>query len=179
MIDIMSKAIESLFSQGREAQVPIGTLLFLTGDVVDRVTLVRSGSVGLRRISELGHEMLLQTARTGDVLAEASVYSSTYHCDGIALENSNTTSVPVSLFRARLNADPEAHAAWAKYLARGVQIARSKAEIRGLKTVAARVDMWLTLNNQLPEKGQRRLLAAELGVSPEALYRELAKRPAS
>jgi hypothetical protein len=46
-----------------------------------------------------------------------------------------------------------------------------------LKTVAARVDAWTAFNDaQLPPKGQWRQVAAEIGVTPEALYREFARR---
>jgi hypothetical protein len=42
--------------------------------------------------------------------------------------------------------------------------------------VAARLDAWLAWNNALPEKVERRRIADEIGVSPEALYRQLGKR---
>jgi len=46
-----------------------------------------------------------------------------------------------------------------------------------LKTVAARLDAWLAFHdNQLPPRGKRVEFAREIGVSPEALYRELARR---
>lgn len=46
-----------------------------------------------------------------------------------------------------------------------------------LKKVCDRVDAWLALNGGvLPPKGQWKRLAAEIGVSVEALYRELAAR---
>jgi len=49
-----------------------------------------------------------------------------------------------------------------------------------LKTVAMRLDGWLAMNEGgVPPKGRWREVAAEIGVSPEALYRELAKRRAS
>jgi hypothetical protein len=42
--------------------------------------------------------------------------------------------------------------------------------------VAERLDAWLGGERALQEKGTWQDLAAELGVSREALYRELAKR---
>ena len=61
-------------------------------------------------------------------------------------------------------------------LARSVQAARVRAEIRSLPRVAERLDAWLAEGNALPGKGQRQELAAELGVTREALYRELSRR---
>jgi len=63
------------------------------------------------------------------------------------------------------------------HLALEVQRARANSELLSLKTVAARVDAWVTLNHgTLPPKGQWRQVASEIGVTPEALYRELARR---
>lgn len=117
--------------------------------------------------------MILQTAVAGDLLAEASVYSDRYHCDGVVLRDATYTAVARFQFLDALKAHGMLRDAWESRLARGIQSARSKAEIRGLKTVRQRLEMWLTLYGPLPPKGQWRDLAAELGVSPEALYREL------
>jgi len=50
------------------------------------------------------------------------------------------------------------------------------AEVRTLRTVAEKVDVWLESNKLLPPKGELQVLAQVLGVTREALYRELAKR---
>ncbi|APO68086.1 hypothetical protein IE4872_CH02476 [Rhizobium gallicum] len=66
---------------------------------------------------------------------------------------------------------------WASYLSHQLQQARKRAEIATLKTVEARLSAWLAWNGGLmPSKGEWKNLADEIGVSPEALYRELAKR---
>ena len=85
-------------------------------------------------------------------------------------------SVPVVDFRARLTADPALAERWAAHLALAVQTARLCAEIRTLRTVAERLDAWLGEGRSLPAKGAWQDLAAELGVSREALYRELSRR---
>ncbi|MBB4189667.1 hypothetical protein GGE07_006363 [Sinorhizobium terangae] len=44
-------------------------------------------------------------------------------------------------------------------------------------SVSARLDAWMTWSDgTLPAKGDRRALAEEIGVSPEALYREILRR---
>jgi CRP/FNR family transcriptional regulator, dissimilatory nitrate respiration regulator len=46
-----------------------------------------------------------------------------------------------------------------------------------LRTVAARLDAWCAANDGMaPARGAWRVVAAEIGVSPETLYRELARR---
>ena len=61
-------------------------------------------------------------------------------------------------------------------LAHEVQNARLRAETLALKSVAARLDAWIAWNGALPEKGKWTALAGEIAVSPEALYREIARR---
>ena len=52
---------------------------------------------------------------------------------------------------------------------------RLHAEILSLKTFAQRLDACMVWNNaELPPKGEWLNLANQIGVSPEALYREIA-----
>ena len=82
--------------------------------------------------------------------------------------------------RARLARSPEFAEAWAEYLTREVQEARLRSEILSLKTVARRLDAWLLSHGgHMPAKGEWKSLAHQIGVSPEALYRELARRKAA
>jgi CRP/FNR family transcriptional regulator, dissimilatory nitrate respiration regulator len=41
--------------------------------------------------------------------------------------------------------------------------------------MAQRLEMWLLQNGTLPNKGNWKQVAAEIGTSPEALYCEIAK----
>ena len=65
---------------------------------------------------------------------------------------------------------------WSALLARSVQAARLRSEIRSLPRVADRLDAWLGEGNALPERGHWQDVAAELGITREALYRELSRR---
>lgn len=176
MIEIMSCSVARLFEGGFTRTLGPSEPLFHTGDCIDHMFLVIDGQIGLIRQTSKGTELRLQTAQRGQVVAEASAYSSVYHCDARANANSTICGMPVSAFRSRLNGDQDAADAWAVYLARAVQSARMGAEIRTLRTVAERLDTWLGERKAMPEKGTWTELAGELGVSREALYRELGKR---
>lgn len=65
---------------------------------------------------------------------------------------------------------------WSALLALSVLAARLRSEIRSLPKVADRLDAWLAEGNALPEKGRWQEVAAEPGVTREALYRELSRR---
>ena len=79
-------------------------------------------------------------------------------------------------FMTALADDPALAASWSAMLARSVQAARFRCEIRSLPKVADRLDAWLGEGNRLPEKGRWLDVAAEIGLSREALYRELSRR---
>lgn len=65
----------------------------------------------------------------------------------------------------------------ARHLAAQVQQNRARAEILLLKRVSERLDAWIALNGgELPAKGNWHVLADEIGVTAEALYRELSRR---
>ena len=176
MIPIMSDALALLFDATEPRRIDPGAQLFHAGDPVHSVYLVAEGAVDLTRVTGAGATVILQRARPGQVLAEASAYSATYHCDAQATTPALVQAVPVAEFRARLTADPALAERWAAHLAHAVQTARLRAEIRTLRTVAERLDAWLGEGRPLPAKGGWQDLAAELGVSREALYRELSRR---
>lgn len=176
MIAIMSPLISDEFLSAPLRRLDAGEALFCAGDPVSHIALVREGGIDLVRQTKAGSEVILQRAAPGQILAEASVYSPFYHCDARATRASSVTLLPVKIFSSRLRNDPDLGEAWAAHLARSVQRARMIAELRTLRTVAERLDAWLGEGSELPQKGLWQQLSRELGVSPEALYRELARR---
>lgn len=178
MIVIMCAEHTRLFvhPQATERRLQSGEALFFAGDPVTQLAMITEGRVHLLRRTVEGASVILQAAEPGDVLAEASVYSARYHCGAEAVQPSTVRLLAVSAFRNTLREDPTLAEAWAAYLARSVQAARLRAEIRTLRKVSDRVDAWLGEGRALPEKGQWQDFAAELGVTREALYRELARR---
>ncbi|MCC1492810.1 Crp/Fnr family transcriptional regulator [Cognatishimia sp. F0-27] len=174
----MERFLDVLFEDGSVLQKEPDTYLFHAGDPVRFVHLVEDGAVHLERTQIIGQVMCFQRARHGDVLAEASIYAEAYHCDARIVEPTRLRRLCVDRLVKRLETVPELTRAWQARLARTVQTTRLLAEIRGLKTVAQRLDAWLDQNGALPSKGQWQDLAQVLAVSPEALYREIARRRA-
>jgi CRP-like cAMP-binding protein len=87
------------------------------------------------------------------------------------------TRVALSDLHEAATRDPNLMAGFARHLAQQLQRARHQSELLALRGVGDRLDAWLGLNGgALPEKGRWHDLAAALGVTPEALYREIARR---
>ena len=145
------------------------------GDSVVGLHIMREGTAHLIRHQDDGAALILQRARPGAVLAEASLYSARYHCDARAETPVRTVMVlKPDLLRA-LETDVVVASAWASYLAHEVQRARLLSEILSLKTVKARLKAWIAWNGALPPRGQWHVIATEIGVTAEAFYREIAR----
>jgi CRP-like cAMP-binding protein len=179
MIEIMSITLAELlgFLPSRARTFAAGSYLFRQGDAVRALHRIVDGEVHLVRLQANGGQLVLQRARAGSVLAEASLFSERYHCDAVAVGPTRTQSFDKGDMRAALKDRPGFATGWAAYLAHEVQAARLRAEILSLRTVAERLDAWIAANDgRRPAKGDWKTVAAEIGTSAEALYREIAKR---
>ena len=153
-----------------------GELIFRRDFAVTHMFWMHRGTANLVRYLTTGAPSLLHQAKSGAILAEASAYSDVYHCDCLALTDTKVAALPKSAFLAAMRNDADLAEKWAAHLAHSVQSARARAELRSLKTVKDRLEAWISLHGDLPDKGHWHSLANDLSVSPEALYRELAKR---
>lgn len=178
MIEIMSTALIEILSglATREQQLKARCPLFCANDPVRQLYIVMDGSVRLTRSLVRGGALTLQRAQSGQILAEASIFARHYHCDAIAAEDSTLRSVPLRKLHAALESDVSLNAALLRHLAHELQRTRAQSEILALKTIEERVRAWKSMNGgELPPKGQWHTLATHIGVSPEALYRHLAR----
>ncbi len=179
MIAVMSYELaeQLMMRTQRHRVLEKGSFLFQEGDKVRSVFVVGEGRVELTRCQSDGASIILQRATGRDILAEASLYSTHYHCDGLVARRSTVFEISKRDFLALLRDDSTFSNLWAAHLAREVQAARYLCEILARKTVSERLDGWLAWHGTgLPEKGQWKAIAGQIGVSPEALYRELARR---
>ena len=178
MIDIMSDltdALSPMFS--REVALAAGDILFRRDDEVRSMHIVQAGCVHLIRFGEDGTSAVMQRAASGDLLAESSVFASAYHCDAVAVSESRLRTAEVKHVRAALQSDLGLLETFARHLGREVMRMRSRVEILRRRTVQDRLDGWFALNGgALPAKGGWRAIADDIGVSPEAFYRELQRR---
>lgn len=178
MIVIMSNSLfdhlhaRSTFTRS----IPKDGFLFHRDDEVADLFVVMEGIMCLARFQIDGKMAVLQRAAAQTVLAEASVFSDQYHCDAVAIVPSKVSGIPVRSIRDLLANDAGFALAWAKHLSAELQDSRRRSEIAGLKTVSARLNAWIAWNGGDPGRGDWSSVAREIAVSPEALYRELAKR---
>lgn len=163
----------------RNRNLATGEPLFRTGDRVHAIFVVIRGELRLTRQQADGSHIILQRARTGQVVAESSRFAAHYHCDGTAIIETRLAGMSLGSFRRHEVDTPNFALAFARHLANELQRTRAQAEILAIKSVSGRIDAWLALNGpSLPAKGEWKDLAGEIGVTPEAVYREFARRRA-
>ena len=176
MIAIMSDW-RSLFDDASVRSHDAGATLFARGASVSHVWLLRAGSVALERHLPSGDPFVLHVAHAGDLLADASLFAETYHCDGVVRTEAVVASISKDRFLLRLRDAPDVTMALLARASREVQAQRARVEILRLKRLSDRLDVWLELNGR-PRPGGWVRVAEAIGVSPAALYRELARRKA-
>lgn len=179
MIVIMLAAYISQLLAQADGDVSLrdGQRVFGVGEIVRFLFVVREGGVQMLRRQRGGEALVLQRVGQDGLVAEASLFAQHYHCEARARGPTLLARIPKASVVERLLAEPGWTRDFAAHLAAEVQRTRGRAELLSLKKVGERVDAWLTLNGGVtPDRGRWVDWASELAVSPEALYRELARR---
>lgn len=162
-----------------DRRLAAGETLFRTGTRTIGLFEVVTGKVRLARVDRSGREAVLQVAANGETLAEASLFSPSYHCDAIAATDALVRLYPKKILLKELERDPKLARAFTARLAQQVMALRTRLEQRNILSARERIRHFLTLNlgadGQTVElSGTLKDLAADLGLSHEALYRTLA-----
>ena len=154
-----------------------GELLFRQGDWAAAIYKVESGRLRLIRRTIDDHLVILHTARQGEFFAEASLFAEAYHCDAVATVQSRVRVYPKAMVMDALRNDPALAEAFMARLAHQLQELRARMELRNIRSARERVLQYLRLrvhNRSIAVEGQLQDIAAEIGITREALYRTLA-----
>jgi CRP-like cAMP-binding protein len=112
-IDWLSPAIRDA---AKERTLKAGETLFRAGARTAGLYEVIRGKIRLVRVNRVGRETVLHVAPAGDTLAEASLFSSTYHCDAIAATEAVVRLYPKAALLAELERNPKVAQAFAAML---------------------------------------------------------------
>lgn len=170
---------ESVRRQMSVRELAEGEPLFRQSDRASAIFEVVSGRVRLVRRTIDDHLLALHTARPGDLLAEAALFSDVYHCDAVAAVASRVRVYPKRALLMALRKHPSLFEAFAARLARQLQALRTRLELRNIRSARERLIQYLRLSaggdgRIVTIDGHLQDLAADLGLSREALYRTLA-----
>jgi CRP-like cAMP-binding protein len=167
-------------SAGVERSLKAGETLFRQGTRTVGLYEIVNGKVRLARVDRSGREAVLHSASVGETIAEASLFSTTYHCDAIATTNAVVRLYPKAAILAEFKRNPKAAEAFMAMLARQVMNLRTSLEQRNIHSARDRIRHYLAVNlgpdgRSVTLSGTLKDLAATLGLTHEALYRTLAR----
>lgn len=125
------------------------------------------------------HSVVLHTARKGELFAEAALFAGTYRCDAVAAIASRVRVYSKRELLAAFRANPDIGERFMATLAHQIHTLRARLEERNIGSARERVLHHLALavgkdGRTVRVDGTLMDLAAEVGLSHEALYRTLA-----
>jgi CRP/FNR family transcriptional regulator, dissimilatory nitrate respiration regulator len=181
MADWLTRTVQAA---GIERALKAGEVLFRGGQRTAGLYNVIAGAVRLVRVDRAGREAVLHTASAGETLAEASLFAATYHCDAIAMTDAVVRLYPKAVLLAEFERDPGAAQAFMAMLGYQIMNLRTRLEQRNIHSAHDRIRHYLALNTgadgrTVKVSGTLKNLAAELGLTHEALYRTLADMAAA
>lgn len=163
---------------GRLHRLTAGESLFRQGDTARAIYQVAEGRVRLIRQSPDTRIIALHTARAGELFAEASLFSATYHCDAVAAVDSRVWSYSKKPLLAAFRRDDEPAFRFMATLAGQIQSLRAQLEERNIRSARERVLHHLARvggnSRRVTLDGTLMDFAQEIGLTHEALYRTLA-----
>ena len=163
-----------------ERALAAGESLFRQGDKTFAIFEVEQGRLRLIRHTVDSRIVVLHTARQGELFAEAALFSGAYQCDAVAAVASRVRLYPKRQLLAAFRSDPALAERFMAALAHQVHKLRARLEERNIRSARERVLHHLALaatpnGRTMPLEGTLIDLAAEIGLSHEALYRTLAE----
>ena len=162
-----------------ERKLKAGEALFRLGDKAAGFYEVVSGRVRRVRVDRVGRETVLHVAGPAETLAEASLFFGQYHCDAVANTDATVRVYPKRQVVSVFEKDPKALKTFTAMLAHQVMSLRTRLQQRNIRSARERVRQFLALNigpdgRTVELHGTLKDLAAEIGLTHEALYRALA-----
>jgi CRP-like cAMP-binding protein len=178
---VLPLALKALLPPGMHcncegALIRKGARVFLAGKMPTWMFYVVAGEVTLERAGLHGEPVVLQRTRQGFV-SEASLKVARYHCDAVAITDTQVIKVPVKELTQALDNDPAFASRWISMLNTEVRRLRLHLERLNMKSIRDRVMHLIETEGQhghYPVPSGLKTLAGELGVTHEALYRAMA-----
>jgi CRP/FNR family transcriptional regulator, dissimilatory nitrate respiration regulator len=169
----------ALHAVGVERQLAPGQALFRLGDRTAGIFEVLQGQMQMIRVDASGREIILYVASAGEIFAEAALFSPIYHCDALTKTGATVRLYPKAQVLSTFRQNPQAAEAFMAVLAREIMHLRTRLEQRNIRSARDRVRHFLAFNTGADGRtvllhGTLKDLAAELGLTHEALYRALA-----
>lgn len=155
-------------------ELAAGEVLFRAGDPTTALFQVGSGTVRLSRRGIIVHR-----AEAGSLIGETALFEGGYGCDATAVEPGCVRAYSKTAVLLHLKAHPDLALGFAACLARSLDATRAKLEFARIRSARDRVLAFLAQagagGGMVMLDRPLTVVAAEIGLTHEALYRTLAK----
>ena len=163
---------------GIERKLAAGQMLFNQGEAAIGLYEVVSGQVKQVRTDPEGRDVVVGIAGPGELIAEGSLFSKTHDCAATALTNAIVRLYRKAFLLAELERNPRVALAFMAMLVGQILNLRVRLERRSIHSARDRVRHYLAAHVGGKERtvalpSTLKDLAAELGLTHEALYRTL------
>lgn len=152
--------------------------MFRQGDKTVGMFFLKSGRLRMQRVTPDGCTVTLHVVRAGETCAEASLFSSRYHCDMLAETDVEVWRYPKADLVHSLRGNPDSLWDFAGRVARELHGMRQRYELKQIRSAPERVLQFLRVHcddaGVYHAIGTLKDMAAELGLTHEALYRAMA-----
>jgi CRP-like cAMP-binding protein len=161
-----------------------GKVLFLQGDVVTMLYIVRSGWIKLFRNTEDGTEAVITLCKEGDLFSKAAMLENAVHpACGQVVEEAIIYEIPSPIIRESVKKDHKLALNVISYLSNNINLLGKQVEHLSIMTTDKRVACFLlhlctnetTNSTVIKLPCSKELLANYLGMKPETFSRALLK----
>jgi CRP/FNR family transcriptional regulator, dissimilatory nitrate respiration regulator len=178
----VSEAVAPLLDEKQTVLLPLKARerLFREGDAATAVFFIESGTLPLERRTIDGRMVIVHTGRAGQFFAEAALFSSHYHCDALAVSAAMVRAYPKGALKRALAEDHGKAERFMAILAKEIQALRLRLELRSVRPASERLRQFLEFTADqntgvVKLTGDLQDIAAEIGLTREALYRTIAR----
>lgn len=156
-----------------------GEHLFAQGDSVSNVYLIKSGRIKLLRNTADGLSVILHVGRSGETIAEASLFSDCYHCSAIADLSCHISLVKKQHLLLLLQNQPQEMMRLLALFSQQIRYLRWINEIKNIRSAQQRILSYIISKVDKNKEMQLDLslkdIAQKIGLAHETFYRELKK----
>ena len=165
--------------QSMDLNLAKGEHLFLQGDSVTKVYLIQSGCIKLTRNTAAGLAVILHIGKSGETIAEASLFSNYYHCSAIADLPCHISSVKKQDLLRLLQNEPQEMMRLLALFSQQIRELRWINEIKNIRSAKERILHYIISkvdgNKEMQLDSSLKDIAQKIGLAHETFYRELKK----
>lgn len=165
--------LDDFFRDGVRRSLARGETLFDQGERATGLYGLSGGRLRLERHLPQGDVLTVGVLRAPSLVAEASLFTDRLHCRAVAETESHVVWRSRSDVLGRIDRDPAFARRLLRHLSSEVRDLRSRLELRNVRPAAERLLTYLRLHG--PSERPLVAVAAELGLTPEAVYRVVRK----